>query len=92
MLTFTTEGTNGEVGIGALVSAGSFVTAVVVSCVAYAGSKISGEDVRVNKKAFVRDVSFYLGAVVLSFLIYISGKVTDVQLVLERALLICALA
>ena len=63
-----------------------------MSCVAYAGSKISGEDVRVNKKAFVRDVSFYLGAVVLSFLIYISGKVTDVQLVLERALLICALA
>ena len=63
-------GGHGRVGLGAILSAGSFVTAFVVGCVAWAVSPIL-----VDRVTFYRDVGFYLLVVFLFFLLYIGREV-----------------
>eukprot|EP00897_Mesotaenium_endlicherianum_P009155 jgi/Mesen1/8268/ME000448S07416 len=63
-------GGNPKVGFGAIVSAGGFVTAFVVGCVAAVAAPFA-----VHRRPFLRDILFYLVAAVCVFLIYCSGVV-----------------
>lgn len=63
-------GGNPRIGLGAIVSAGLFVTAFVVGFVALAASPFP-----LNPIPFLRDVCFYLLAATLMFFLYMSGEV-----------------
>ncbi|MCO5597108.1 hypothetical protein L7F22_051182 [Adiantum nelumboides] len=63
-------GGNPRIGLGAIVSAGLFVTAFVVGFVALAASPFT-----LKPTTFLRDVCFYILAVTLMFLVYMSGEV-----------------
>ncbi|KAI5069893.1 hypothetical protein GOP47_0014236 [Adiantum capillus-veneris] len=63
-------GGNPRIGLGAIVSAGLFVTAFVVGFVALAASPFP-----LKPTTFLRDVCFYILAVTLMFLVYLSGEV-----------------
>lgn len=69
-------GDNSRIGFGAILSAGTFVSAFVVGSVALAASPFS-----VQPMPFIRDVSFYLGAVCLLFIIYLKGEIVFWQAV-----------
>lgn len=63
-------GGNPRIGLSAIVSAGLFVTAFVVGFVALAASPFP-----LSPTTFLRDVCFYILAVTLMFLLYMSGEV-----------------
>ncbi|EFJ22973.1 hypothetical protein SELMODRAFT_104101 [Selaginella moellendorffii] len=69
-------GGNSRIGLGAIISAGTFVSAFVVGSVALVAAPFS-----VKPLPFVRDVVFYLAAVGLVFLVYMKGVVTFWQAV-----------
>lgn len=69
-------GDNSRIGFGAILSAGTFVSAFVVGSVALAAAPFS-----VQPMPFIRDVSFYLGAVCLLFIIYLKGEIVFWQAV-----------
>ncbi|KAK1410765.1 hypothetical protein QVD17_37304 [Tagetes erecta] len=63
-------GGNARTGFGAILSAGAFVSALVVGFVAIYAAPFA-----VKPGLFVRDVLFYLTAVVVMFCVYVSGEV-----------------
>ncbi|GJP38587.1 hypothetical protein CLOM_g23027 [Closterium sp. NIES-68] len=63
-------GGNPKVGLGAVVSAGAFVTCFVVGCVAVAAAPFS-----VRPRPFLRDSCLFACAVLLLLLVYLSGRV-----------------
>ncbi|KAH7302003.1 hypothetical protein KP509_23G052200 [Ceratopteris richardii] len=63
-------GGNPRIGLGATVSAGLFVTGLVVGFVALAASPFD-----LKPTTFLRDICFYILAVTLMFLLYMSGEV-----------------
>lgn len=63
-------GGNPRIGLGAIVSAGLFVTSFVVGFVALAASPFP-----LKPTTFLRDVCFYILGVTLMFLVYMSGEV-----------------
>lgn len=69
-------GDNSRIGFGAILSAGTFVSAFVVGSVALAAAPFS-----LQPMPFIRDVSFYLGAVCLLFIIYLKGEIVFWQAV-----------
>lgn len=69
-------GDNSRIGFGAILSAGTFVSAFVVGSVALAAAPFS-----VQPMSFIRDVSFYLGAVCLLFIVYLKGEIVFCQAV-----------
>jgi Ca2+/Na+ antiporter len=69
-------GDNSRIGFGAILSAGTFVSAFVVGSVALAAAPFA-----VQPMPFIRDVSFYLGAVCLLFIIYLKGEIVFWQAV-----------
>eukprot|EP00191_Tetraselmis_sp_GSL018_P024905 CAMPEP_0177627564 /NCGR_PEP_ID=MMETSP0419_2-20121207/31271_1 /TAXON_ID=582737 /ORGANISM="Tetraselmis sp., Strain GSL018" /LENGTH=507 /DNA_ID=CAMNT_0019128727 /DNA_START=708 /DNA_END=2232 /DNA_ORIENTATION=+ len=60
---------DGKIGLGAIVSAGSFVSAFVVGAVAIAAAPFAVYD------GYVRDVLFYFGATALVFAVFSDGHV-----------------
>eukprot|EP00742_Colponemidia_sp_Colp-10_P006777 GILJ01007263.1.p1 GENE.GILJ01007263.1~~GILJ01007263.1.p1 ORF type:complete len:707 (+),score=90.58 GILJ01007263.1:33-2123(+) len=60
---------NEKIGLGAIVGAGVFVTTVVTGAVALVSTA------KVPARPFIRDVVFYLAAVIALFLIYRDGEV-----------------
>lgn len=69
-------GGNSRIGFGAILSAGTFVSAFVVGSVALAAAPFS-----VRPMPFVRDLTFYFGAVCLLFIIYLKGEIVFWQAV-----------
>lgn len=69
-------GDNSRIGFGAILSAGTFVSAFVVGSVALAAAPFS-----LQPMPFIRDVAFYLGAVCLLFIIYLKGEIVFWQAV-----------
>ncbi|WCJ43188.1 Cation/calcium exchanger 5 [Euphorbia peplus] len=63
-------------GFGAILSAGTFVSAFVVGFVAIYAAPFS-----VDPSSFVRDVGFYLVAALFLFYVYLSGEITFWQAV-----------
>nr|GEV18454.1 cation/calcium exchanger 5 [Tanacetum cinerariifolium] len=61
---------NGRMGFGAILSAGMFVSAVVVGFVAIYSAPFG-----VDAVAFVRDVLFYMTACLFLFYVYLSGEI-----------------
>lgn len=64
---------SGDIGINTVLGGASFVTCVVVgimSCL------VKQKQVRVNKKAFVRDICFFLFVLVILSFILLSGEIT----------------
>jgi Ca2+/Na+ antiporter len=64
------QGDNSRIGFSAILSAGTFVSGFVVGLVALASGPFS-----VQPMPFVRDVSFYFGAVCLLFMVYLNGEI-----------------
>jgi len=60
---------DGKIGLGAIVSAGSFVSAFVVGAVALAAAPFAVYD------GYLRDVAFYFVAVLLVFAVFASGHI-----------------
>ncbi|CAM6049962.1 unnamed protein product [Sphagnum compactum] len=63
-------GDNSRIGLGAILSAGTFVSAFVVGSVAMAAAPFS-----VRPMPFVRDALFYVAAVSILFVIYLRGEI-----------------
>lgn len=63
-------GGNARTGFGAILSAGAFVSALVVGFVAIYAAPFA-----VAPATFVRDVMFYLTAVLFMFYVYLSGEI-----------------
>ncbi|KAG0262502.1 hypothetical protein DFQ27_002298 [Actinomortierella ambigua] len=75
--TFSAMGAgSGSLAIGELVGAASFITSVVVGCI----SIIS--PFRVSKSPYLRDVSFFAGAVSFTLYAVVDGKITFLESVL----------
>jgi len=69
-------GDNSRIGLGAILSAGTFVSAFVVGSVAMAAAPFS-----VRPMPFVRDALFYVAAVSILFVIYLRGEIVFWQAV-----------
>ncbi|CAM6056124.1 unnamed protein product [Sphagnum tenellum] len=69
-------GDNSRIGLGAILSAGTFVSAFVVGSVAMAAAPFS-----VRPMPFVRDALFYVVAVSILFVIYLRGEIVFWQAV-----------
>ncbi|CAI5931113.1 unnamed protein product [Closterium sp. NIES-64] len=80
-------GGNPKVGLGAVVSAGAFVTCFVVGCVAVAAAPFP-----VRPRPFLRDSCLFATGVLLLLLIYLSGHVYLWQAVGLVAFYICFVA
>lgn len=63
-------GDNSRIGLGAILSAGTFVSAFVVGAVALAAAPFS-----VRPLPFVRDLLFYFLAVCALFMVYLKGEI-----------------
>lgn len=64
------RGGNPRTGFGAILSAGTFVSALVVGFVAIYAAPFA-----VDPAPFVRDVLFYLAAALFLFYVYLSGEI-----------------
>ena len=60
---------NTEIGVGANVGAGMFVTSIVAGCVAVFS------DCVVNRRAFLRDSLFYLGCIIYLIFVFFDSKI-----------------
>ena len=61
---------NTEIGVGANVGAGMFVTSIVAGCVAVFS------DCVVNRRAFIRDSLFYLVCIIYPICVFLDSRIT----------------